>query len=148
MSESKTIILTGPNMGGKSTYIRTVGVCTYLAHIGCYVPALQFETPVVDAIITRVGASDLQVKGISTFMSEMLESSCMLETATKNSLVLIDQLGRGTSTCEGFGVAWAICEYLHTNVNPFCLFATHFHEMTRMSTEVKGVKNMFTTCRV
>lgn len=90
MTTHKTIVLTGPNMGGKSTYIRTIGVCTYLAHIGCYVPAFEFETPIVDAIITRVGASDLQVRGISTFMSEMLESSCMLETATKNSLVLID----------------------------------------------------------
>ena len=80
-------------------------------------------------------------------MSEMLESSCMLETATKNSLVLIDELGRGTSTCEGFGIAWAICEHIHTKINPFTLFATHFHEMTRMADEVQGVKNMFTTCR-
>ena len=72
----------------------------------------------------------------------------MLETATKNSLVLIDELGRGTSTCEGFGIAWGICEYLNKNINPFCLFATHFHEMTRMAEEVEGVKNMYTTCRV
>eukprot|EP00178_Gracilaria_changii_P010180 TRINITY_DN29666_c0_g1_i1.p1 TRINITY_DN29666_c0_g1~~TRINITY_DN29666_c0_g1_i1.p1 ORF type:complete len:127 (+),score=13.25 TRINITY_DN29666_c0_g1_i1:187-567(+) len=78
----------------------------------------------------------------------MVETSCMLETATKNSLVLIDELGRGTSTTEGFGIAWGICEYLHTNINPFCLFATHFHEMTRMVNEVPGVKNMYTACRV
>ncbi len=78
----------------------------------------------------------------------MLESSCMLDTATKNSLVLIDELGRGTSTSEGFGIAWQICEYLHREINPFCLFATHFHEMTRMEDEVPGVKNMYTTCRV
>ena len=148
LTTHKTVVLTGPNMGGKSTYIRTIGVCTYLAHIGFFVPASEFQTQIVDAVITRVGASDLQIKGISTFMSEMLESSCMLETATKNSLVLIDELGRGTSTCEGFGIAWAICEHLHTNISPFCLFATHFHEMTRMAEQIKGVKNMYTTCHI
>lgn len=78
----------------------------------------------------------------------MLESSCLLKTATSSSLVLIDELGRGTSTCEGFGVAWAICQYLHSNIGPQCLFATHFHEMTRMAGEITGVKNMFTSCRV
>jgi DNA mismatch repair protein MSH2 len=148
LSTDRTIILTGPNMGGKSTYIRTIGICTYLSHLGAYVPAAEFSTPIVDAIITRVGASDLQIKGISTFMSEMLESSCMLKTATCNSLVLIDELGRGTSTCEGFGVAWAICEYLHCTIGPQCLFATHFHEMTQLASDTKGVKNMFTRCRV
>lgn len=81
-------------------------------------------------------------------MSEMLESSCMIETSTSKSLVLIDQLGRGTSTCEGFGIAWAICEYLHKKISPYCLFATHFHEMTRMADEVEGVKNMYTCCKV
>ena len=81
-------------------------------------------------------------------MSEMLESSCMLETATAKSLVLIDELGRGTSTHEGFGIAWAICEYLHKNINPYCLFATHFHEMTRIVEEVEGIMNMFTTCHI
>lgn len=148
MSSAKTIVITGPNMGGKSTFIRTIGVCTYLAHIGFFVPARHFETPIIDAIITRVGASDVQLKGISTFMSEMLETACMLKTATPYSLVLIDELGRGTSTHEGFGIAWAICEHLHRRINPYCLFATHFHEMTKMPEEIPGVVNMCATCRL
>jgi len=133
MDKAKTIIITGPNMGGKSTYIRTVGICAYLAHIGFYVPASVFETPIIDVISTRVGASDVQLKGISTFMSEMLETACMLKIASNKSLVLIDELGRGTSTHEGFGIACSVCEFLHKNVNPYCLFATHFHEMTKMA---------------
>lgn len=90
INKNKTIILTGPNMGGKSTYIRTIGVCCYLAHLGMYVPATNFICPIIDAIICRVGASDQQIKGISTFMGEMIDTSCMLKTATNKSLVLID----------------------------------------------------------
>ncbi len=90
IDKNKTIILTGPNMGGKSTYIRTIGVCSYLAHLGMFVPATNFECPIIDSIICRVGASDQQIKGISTFMGEMIESACMLKTATAKSLVLID----------------------------------------------------------
>ena len=119
-----------------------------MAHIGSFVPCNFAEIPIIDAIITRVGASDMQLRGISTFMSEMLEASCMLKIGTEKSLIIIDELGRGTSTSEGFGLAWAIGEEIAREMKCFCLFATHFYEMTRMEEEMSYVKNYHVDCLI
>ncbi|HEY5040295.1 MAG TPA: DNA mismatch repair protein MutS, partial [bacterium] len=138
---TEIIVLTGPNMAGKSTYIRQVALLSLMAQVGFFVPAKQMKAGIVDRIFSRVGASDALTQGQSTFMVEMVETANILNHATSKSLLILDEVGRGTSTFDGVSIAWAVVEYIAKKIKARTLFATHYHELTRLSTSYPNVKN-------
>jgi DNA mismatch repair protein MutS len=139
--DARVIILTGPNMAGKSTILRQIGLIQLMAQVGCWVPASQATLPIVDRLFTRVGASDNLVRGQSTFMVEMAETSAILHSATSRSLVLLDEIGRGTSTYDGVSIAWSVTEHVHERLGCKTVFATHYHELTSLADELVAVRN-------
>ena len=146
-ADNRTMIITGPNMAGKSTFMRQVALITLMAHIGSFVPAKSAEIPIVDKIFTRVGASDDLAFNQSTFMVEMVEVANILNNATQNSLIILDEIGRGTSTFDGLSIAWAVMEYASQKIGAKTLFSTHYHELTDLEGRVNGVKNYRVTVK-
>ena len=141
------LLITGPNMGGKSTYLRQAALIVLMAQMGSFVPARSVRLSVVDRIFTRIGASDNLARGRSTFMVEMTETAAILNTASPRSLVLLDEIGRGTATYDGLAIAWAVVEHIHTHTKAKTLFATHYHELTELAERLPGVKNFHVTVK-
>jgi DNA mismatch repair protein MutS len=141
------LLITGPNMGGKSTYLRQTALLVIMAQCGCFVPAEQMRLGLVDRIYTRIGASDNVARGRSTFMVEMTETAAILNTATNRSLVLLDEMGRGTATYDGLSLAWSTVEYLHDRIGARTLFATHYHELTLLADRLARLKNLRVTVK-
>lgn len=139
--ENRTLIITGPNMAGKSTYMRQNAIIAIMAQLGCFVPAKSAQIPVIDRIFTRIGASDNLIYDQSTFMVEMIEVASILQNATKNSLLILDEVGRGTSTYDGLSIAWAVIEHLTEQIGAKTLFATHYHELLQLEDRMSGIKN-------
>jgi DNA mismatch repair protein MutS len=137
----RTMVITGPNMAGKSTYMRQVALISLMAHIGSYVPATSAKISLIDKIFTRIGASDDLSMGQSTFMVEMSEVSHILNNATNDSLIILDEIGRGTSTFDGLSIAWSVIEYISKNLTAKTLFSTHYHELTELEGLLNGTKN-------
>jgi len=142
MDEEKIMLITGPNMSGKSTYMRQIALIAIMAQIGSFVSAKEAVLPLFDAIYTRIGASDDIISGESTFMVEMLEVNKALQNATSNSLIILDEIGRGTATYDGMSLAQSIIEYIHNNINAYTLFSTHYHELTALDQSLKKLKNI------
>src|SRR5438309_1978715 len=138
---ARVILLTGPNMAGKSTLLRQVGLCVLLAQMGAFVPARRAVVGVVDRLFTRVGASDNLVAGHCRFMVEMSETCAIFHGATARSLILLDEIGRGTSTYDGVAIAWAVTEFLHNTLGAKTIFATHYHELTQLTEELAHARN-------
>jgi len=144
LHDDRTILLiTGPNMSGKSTYMRQLALINIMAQIGCFVPATEAQLTIFDRIFTRIGAADDLVRGQSTFMVEMLEANYALANATKQSLILLDEIGRGTSTYDGMALAQAIIEYIHEHIQAKTIFSTHYHELTALEDQLPNVKNIY-----
>src|SRR2546425_1552494 len=135
-------IVTGPNMGGKSTYLRQAALISILAQMGSFVPAESARLPLIDRVFTRIGASDNLARGRSTFMVEMTETAVILNTATPRSFIVLDEIGRGTSAYDGLALAWAVVEYIHQRTRAKTLFATHYHELTELAEQLDGVRNL------